>query len=79
MIGWWRRRREARALVESDAADLMARFGNQAYSEAGIRAYLRPTIIDGNRPPGHWSRVKAAIAKKIGKTIGLSGWEQRGP
>jgi hypothetical protein len=77
MIRWLRRRREARALIERDADDLMARFGNQAYSEAGIRAYLEPETIDGNRSPGHWSRVKAAIAKRIGRSIGLSGWDQR--
>jgi hypothetical protein len=78
MIGWLKRRREARALIERDADDLVARFGKQAYSQAGIRAFLEPETVDGNRPLGHWSRVKAAIAKRIGKSIGLTGWDQNG-
>lgn len=75
MFRWLARRREYRALIEHDAADLIARFGDQAYSEASMRARLETETVDGTRPGGHWARVKCVIAEKIGKTIGLTGRE----
>jgi hypothetical protein len=76
MLRWLAKRREYCALIERDATDLMDRFGVYAYSEAGIRSRMEPETIDGNRPKGHWSRVKGEIAKRTGKIIGLNGYEQ---
>jgi hypothetical protein len=59
----WFRRRASRALVESDAADLIARFGAAAYLETRLRQHDDARVIDGNRPPGHWTKVKARIAE----------------
>ncbi len=79
MFGWLRRRREYRALVEKDAADLIARLGKeQAYAETAFRACRQPDILDGNRPPGHWTHVRAVIAKKLEVTTGLTGWDRAG-
>jgi hypothetical protein len=75
MFGWLERKRRYRALVEQDADDLVARYGDGAYSEAGIRSRLDRDTIDADRPAGHWSEVKVLIAKRIGKTIGLNGWD----
>lgn len=65
---WLRARQERRALVDSDARDLIARFGDQAYYEARMRDFdeLRNATVDANRPPGHWSRVKYEVARRTG-------------
>jgi hypothetical protein len=76
MFRWLRRRREDRSLIEKDADDLIERFGDQAYSEATIRDREGLAIVDGNRPAGHWSRVRLVIAKRGGWAIGLNGYEQ---
>jgi hypothetical protein len=76
MFRWVRRRREYRALIEKDADDLMARYGNQAYSEASIRDRERQVVVDGNRPVDHWYRVRLVIAERMGLAIGLNGYEQ---
>jgi hypothetical protein len=76
MFRWVRRRREYRALIEKDADDLIARFGDQAYSEATIRNREGRDVIDGNRPVDHWYRVRLVIAKRAGWAIGLNGYEQ---
>jgi hypothetical protein len=78
MIAWLRKRREYRALVECDAAELIECFGESAYYEARERAHHQPETIDANRPPGHWAQVQAEIAKRTGKTIGLSGRDRGG-
>ena len=64
MLNWLRRRREARALVNSDAQALIERFGKGAYLEAHIRQREAKHAIGGNRPPGHWERVKEAIRER---------------
>lgn len=76
MFRWLRRRREYLALVQRDADDLMARFGVQAYAEASMRWRMYADILDGNRPDGHWELVQEEIAKRTGKVIGLTGYEQ---
>jgi hypothetical protein len=78
MFGWLEKRREYHALVERDADDLIARYGARAYSEVSTRSRLGTGIVDANRPLGHWAAVKAVIAKRIGKTIGLNGWDAHG-
>jgi hypothetical protein len=37
--GWFRRRRDARALIESDAQALIERVGEDAYLEARLRQH----------------------------------------
>jgi hypothetical protein len=71
-------RREAyRELIERDADDLIARLGEgKAFAETLRRAIHEPATIDGNRPQRHWYRVREVIAKKVGITIGLTGWDQ---
>ncbi|MEH2480489.1 hypothetical protein V1282_003846 [Nitrobacteraceae bacterium AZCC 2146] len=63
MMDFWRRCRERQALVESDAADLIARYGEEAYDVARTRAIdeIRKTTVDANRPARHWERVYAEI------------------
>lgn len=64
MIVWLRKRREYRALVERDAENMIARFGEDAYLEARLRQHDANRVIDGNRPPGHWERVKEEIRRQ---------------
>jgi integrase/recombinase XerD len=74
MFDTWLKNRRARAeLVRTDAASLMVRFGDDAYEEARkrMRQANEGTILDGNRPPGHWSLVRQRIADEIGHEIGL--------
>jgi hypothetical protein len=73
MIGWFRRRAEYRALIEADAKALIERFGEGAYSEARFRQHDAPDVVDVNRPPGHWERVKEAIRRKESRHFGLEG------
>jgi len=77
MVGWIKRFGDSNGLVESDARDLVERFGDQAYYEARDRAQRGGTMIDGNRPRGHWTRVKLEIAKRQGIAIGLTGSDRR--
>ena len=67
MIGWFRRRTEYRALIETDAKALIERFGEQAYSEARFRQHDGPDVVNANRPAGHWERVKEAIRRVEGQ------------
>jgi hypothetical protein len=62
--------------VGADADSLIARFGDQAYFEARYRAQ-RSAAIEGNRPKGHWTRVKLEIAKRQAIEIGRSGADWR--
>lgn len=64
MFAWLMRRRAYRALVEADAAALVARYGPDAYLEARLRSHRERDLIDGNRPPEHWARVKEAIRRR---------------
>lgn len=69
MLSWLKQRKMWAKLAEEDAATLMAGFGDCAYDEARKRASEADcdTILDGNRPAGHWNRVKRTIAKKTGR------------
>jgi len=65
MWAWIRRRRTERELVERDARALLQRFGDDAYGEARMRAHgAMYGEVDGNRPEGHWLRVKEAIGRR---------------
>ena len=52
------------SLVTQDADALMAQYGASAYDEARTRARQERLgqIIEGNRPAGHWDRVRREIA-----------------
>ncbi len=63
MLNWLRRRKIARALVNPTRA-LLERFGDGAYLEARLRHGDALHVVDGNRPPGHWEKVKEAIRKR---------------
>ena len=76
LFAWLRSRKEASHLVQADASALIARFGDGAYFEARDRAQ-RSAVIDGDRPRGHWTRVKIEIAKRQGIEIGQSGADRR--
>jgi hypothetical protein len=73
MFEWLKNRRVRAELVRADAASLMARFGDCAYDEARkrMRQADEGSILDGNRPPGHWSLVRRRIADETGHEIGL--------
>jgi hypothetical protein len=66
-FAWLKQRREERALVESDAATMIETFGESAYLEARrwVIAELAHKVIDGDRPAGHWARVRAEVGKRI--------------
>ena len=64
MFNWLRRRKVLRELIESDARALIERFGDDAYFEARVRQRNALHIVDGNRPPGHWEKVKEALRKR---------------
>jgi hypothetical protein len=76
LLAWLRSRKEATCLVQADASTLIARFGDGAYFEARDRAQ-RSSVIDGDRPRGHWTHVKLEIAQRQGIKIGRSGADQR--
>jgi hypothetical protein len=64
-----RRERTADNIVRADADALIAGYGSSAYEQARTRAReerLRG-VVDGNRPPGHWDRVRREIARLTAK------------
>jgi hypothetical protein len=63
-------------LVRQDTALLMASFGDGAYDVARTRARdsRLAKVIDGNRPPGHWDKVRRAIGKPTER-----GWPGSSP
>jgi hypothetical protein len=70
MRAWWKQRKEAQQ-IESDAQDLIVRFGDLAYDEARQRhEYQRSPIEESDLPartPGHWGRVRSEIARRTGR------------
>jgi hypothetical protein len=61
-------RKKATRRVQADADSLIAGFGDAAFNVARERAQ-RSAMIDGDRPRGHWTRVKIEIAKRQGIKI----------
>ncbi len=61
------------SIVESDVTALMQSFGDGAYDEARTRARgaRLGEVVDGNRPDGHWDRVRKEIGRRTGRQIGL--------
>lgn len=68
IFAWLEKRRQARALIESDAAAMIEEFGESAYTEARrwVIAELNHKVIDVDRPAGHWGRVRAEVRRRIG-------------
>jgi hypothetical protein len=61
-----RRLRERQKQASADAGALIDRYGSGAYSEARRRGHeaRRGVVFDGNRPNGHWDRVRVIIGRK---------------
>ena len=61
------------ALVAQDADALIDAFGPGAYDEARTRARdaRLGRILDGNRPVGHWDKVRMEIARQTGRQVGV--------
>lgn len=78
MFGWWKELRKRQRLVAQDASDLIARFGDSAYEEARERARADRlnTVVDENRPRGHWNQVRREIGRITeGNRVGLKETE----
>ena len=57
------------SLVNSDAEDLIAQFGDSAYYEARTRARRDGPCY--GKPPAHWAKVKRRIRDRLGLETGL--------
>ena len=68
MLTSWRRRKERQQQVSRDADNLMALFGDGAYSAALTRARHEDEM---GADPSHWLAVRREIAKRVGKDVGL--------
>ena len=68
MLSWWRRRKERQQQVNRDADNLVALFGDGAYSEALARARNE---VENGADPRHWFAVRREIARRIGKEVEL--------
>lgn len=70
---WSRRRLDRDRLVQADARSLVERFGERAYDVARGRVVEahRGTVLDLDRPPGHWTRVKVRVAEMSGREVGV--------
>jgi hypothetical protein len=67
------RNRSSLNLVESDVVALIQSFGDAAYDEARTRARdaRLGRVVDGNRPNGHWDKVRREIGRRTGRQGGL--------
>jgi hypothetical protein len=67
------RKRTSPNLVASDVNSLLRSFGDSAYDEARTRAREARLgkVFDGNRPNGHWDKVRREIARRTGRQVGL--------
>lgn len=66
MFLFFRANRIRRELAAADADALIAQYGESAYGEARQRAHQarRGEVVDGDRPEGHWDRVRRIIGRK---------------
>jgi hypothetical protein len=60
-------------VVDSDVNALLQSYGDGAYDEARTRAREARLgrVMDGNRPAGHWDKVRREIARRTGRQVGL--------
>jgi hypothetical protein len=68
IFSWLRRRRKAQALIDADALAMISEFGDSAYWVARDRALEQRLykIVDAERTPEHWNRVRFEIQKRTG-------------
>ncbi len=74
MLAWFRKRREAERLAQTDAEALIRDHGGEAYGEARRRerdVVLPDGTTHAGRTPAHWRRVALIVAKRAGKRVGL--------
>jgi hypothetical protein len=66
-------KRAVPALVERDAEALIASCRPCAYDEARTcaRDARLGRVLDGNRPVGHWDKVRREIARLTGRQVGM--------
>jgi hypothetical protein len=64
LLRWLERRKAAHRLIKSDAGDLIARYGDDAYGVARQRLHDEgaPVISEG-RSKDHWAQVMVEIAR----------------
>jgi hypothetical protein len=69
-------RRASDLVVADDADSLILGFGDGAYEQARTRAREERLghVVEGNRPRGHWDRVRREILKRRA-TSTLAGFE----
>lgn len=69
VLGWLRRRRERKARVETDAAEMIAEHGDSAYWVARDRAleFRLHKVVDPDRTPDHWDAVRFEIRRRQGR------------
>jgi len=68
LLRWLERRKAAHRLIKSDAADLIARYGEDAYGVARQRLHDEGTaVISEGRSKNHWVRVMVEIARLSGR------------
>ncbi len=69
IFNWLRRRREAQARIDDDAAAMIAEHGDSAYWVARDRALEQRLhkIVDTERTSEHWDRVRFEIRKRTGQ------------
>ncbi len=69
MFRFFRANRIRRELALADADALIAQYGDAAYGYARERAHQarHGRIVDGNRPAGHWDRVRIFIGRQTNR------------
>jgi len=58
---------------KNDAEAFIAAYGDGAYEQARTcaRDQRHGEVVDGNRPEGHWDRVRREIARRTGRRGGI--------
>jgi hypothetical protein len=68
LLRWLERRKVAHRLIKSDAGDLIARYGEEAYGVARQRLHGEgAAVISEGRTKDHWARVMVEIARLSGR------------
>jgi hypothetical protein len=59
--------------VRQDADALIGASGQGAYDQSRTRAHEARLgkMIDANRPPSHWDKVRSEIARRTGRIVGV--------
>ena len=69
MLGWWRRRKELKAIVDADATAMIAEHGDSAYWFARDRSleFRLHKVVDPDRTPEYWDAVRFEIRRRQGR------------